>query len=209
MPPREGAAQARIFGLQPEERVKPGRTPPPGQVWRLQDEAERATGIDACPVGWPRPQHVGLPLPWVTPVLDGVAYWAQIHGGRLLACQRGWPCQVGGLGLPVQALVLADTDGELVTDAGLHRRCALLALTVCEGLSLHLLLAQVTRVGLRHKGQPLAGWQRWQLVPRVRASAPRVDTPAAARLLEPHPHHSDAAPASPPPHLPPSPRSRP
>jgi hypothetical protein len=80
----------------------PGRRPPPGQVWRLQDEAEQVTGVDACPAGWPRPQQDGLPLPWITPVLDGVAYWAQIHGGRLLACQREWLCQVCGLGLPVQ-----------------------------------------------------------------------------------------------------------
>ncbi|MCP2353431.1 hypothetical protein HD597_000451 [Nonomuraea thailandensis] len=192
----------------------PGREPPPGQVWRLQDEAEQATGVDACPAGWPRPQHDGLPLPWVTPVLDRVAYWAQIHGGRLLACQHEWLCQVCGLGLPVQALVLANTDGELVTDAGLHRRCALLSLTVCEGLSPSLLVAQVTRADLRHKGHPLAeqpdaSWQRWELAPQVHASAPRVGTPAAARLLEPHRHPSPAEPASTPAHLPTPSRSRP
>ncbi|MEV4083152.1 hypothetical protein AB0J43_23070 [Nonomuraea fuscirosea] len=192
----------------------PGRRPPPDEVWRRQDAAERATGVDACPAGWPRPQHDGLPLPWITPVLDGVVYWSELHGGRLMRCQREWLCQVCGLGLPVRALVLADIDGELVTDAGLHRRCALLSLTVCHGLSPHLLLAEVTRASLRHNGRPLAEqpaarWQRWELAPHARASAPRVGSPAAARLLEPHRPHLDAVPTSSPAQFPPTSRSRP
>ncbi|MEV4172444.1 hypothetical protein [Nonomuraea sp. NPDC049709] len=52
---------------------------------RLQDEAERATGIDACPAGWPRAQDDGLPLPWVTPVLDG---WEVILDSPALANRR-------------------------------------------------------------------------------------------------------------------------
>uniref|UniRef100_UPI003F49A7D2 hypothetical protein n=1 Tax=Nonomuraea sp. CA-252377 TaxID=3240003 RepID=UPI003F49A7D2 len=102
----------------------------------------------------------------------------------------------------------------LLTDAGLHRRCALLALTVCEGLTPDLLLAQVTRADLRHHGRaltdrPAARWQPWELAPQVRASTPRVRTPAGARLLEPHRHPPPAAPASAPAPLPPSSRSRP
>ncbi|MFI7445820.1 hypothetical protein [Nonomuraea indica] len=118
-------------------------------MWRRQDAAERATGIDVRPAGWPRPRLDGLPLPWITPVLDGAAYWTQIHGGRLLRCQQQWLCQVCVLALPPQVLVLADTDGELVTDAGMHPRCTLPSLTVCEGLSPRLLLAAVTRAELR------------------------------------------------------------
>jgi hypothetical protein len=137
----------------------------PSEVWRRQDAAERVTGIDVCPAGRPRPRHDGLPLPWITPVLEGVAYWTQIHGDRPLACQRQWLCQVCGPGLAYEVLVLADAGGELVTDAGMHRRCTLLSLTVCEALSPRLLLAEVTRDELRHKGHPLgeepsARWQR-------------------------------------------------
>ncbi|MGV9310361.1 hypothetical protein ACWDLG_43955 [Nonomuraea sp. NPDC003727] len=129
-----------------------------------------------------------------------MAYWTQIHGGRLLRCQQQWLCQVCGLALPPQVLVLADADGELVTDAGMHPRCALLSLTVCEGLSPRLLLAAVTRADLRYKGHPLAeqpstGRQRWQLASRVRAAAARVGTPAAAHLLESHRYPPAAAPA--------------
>ncbi|PZG17592.1 hypothetical protein [Nonomuraea aridisoli] len=40
------------------------------------------------------------------PALDGVAYWAQIHGRRLLACQQDRRCRVCGLGLERQVLGL-------------------------------------------------------------------------------------------------------
>lgn len=164
------------------------KTPPPNQVWRHQDAAMQASGVDACPAGWPRPRVHGLPLPWITPVLDGVVYWTQIHGGRLLRCQQDHLCQVCGERLPERMLVLADLDGELVTDAGMHRRCALLSLTVCEGLSPRLLLAEVTPADLRHKGRPLPDpladrWLRWDLAPNAVAGAARVGTAEADRLL--------------------------
>ncbi|MFI6920622.1 hypothetical protein ACIBIZ_11785 [Nonomuraea spiralis] len=85
-------------------------------------------------------------------------------------------------------LVPADLDGELITDAGMHRRRALLSLTVCEGLSPRLLLAEVTPADLRHKGRPLPDplpdrWLRWDLASHSVASAARVGTLEAARLL--------------------------
>ncbi|MEU8319669.1 hypothetical protein AB0C33_14965 [Nonomuraea sp. NPDC048881] len=164
------------------------KTPPPNQVWRHQDAAMQASGVDACPAGWPRPRVHGPPLPWITPVLDGVVYWTQLHGGRLLRCQQDHLCQVCGERLPERMLVLADLDGELVTDAGMHRRRALLSLTVCEGVSPRLLLAEVTPADLRHKGwpspDPLADrWLRWGLTPHAVAGAARVGTAEADRLL--------------------------
>ncbi|MFI9597907.1 hypothetical protein [Nonomuraea sp. NPDC052265] len=102
-----------------------GKPPPPSEVWRRQDAAMQASGVDACPPDGHRPRMHGMPLPWITPVLDGVVYWTQIHGGRLLRCQQNHLCQVCGDGLPERMLVLAESDGELVTDAGMHRRCAL------------------------------------------------------------------------------------
>ncbi|MER6514561.1 hypothetical protein ABT158_47650 [Nonomuraea sp. NPDC001636] len=163
------------------------KAPPPSEVWRRQDAAMHASGVDACPAGWPRPRVHGLP--WITPVLDGVVYWTQIHGGRLLRCQQAHLCQVCGERLPERMLVLADLDGELVTDAGVHHRCALLALTVCEGLSPHLLLAEMTLADVRHEGRPLPDplpdrWLRWDLAPHAVASAARVGTLEASRLLK-------------------------
>ncbi|MFI6324327.1 hypothetical protein ACIBG8_42860 [Nonomuraea sp. NPDC050556] len=158
---------------------------PPSEVWRRQDAAEQATGLDPCPAGWPRPRLYGLPLPWITPVLDGVPYWTQIHGRRLLRCQQQWLCQVCGLVLSPCALVI--TDGELVTDAGLHHRCALLSLTVCEGLSLRMLLAVVARTDLYPlPGGPSPPWRRWRLHAAVLGAAAPVGGPAAARMLQEH-----------------------
>ncbi|MGP4105247.1 hypothetical protein [Nonomuraea sp. KM90] len=136
--------------------------------------------IQVLPDRQPQP---GVPDP-------GGAWWPPL-------LQRGW------LELPPPGPSMR----YLLTDAGR-------ALTVCEGLAPDLLLAQVTRADLRHHGRPLtdrpaARWQPWELAPQVRASAPRVRTPAAARLLEPHRHPPPAAPASAPAPLPPSSRSRP
>ncbi|MFF0250771.1 hypothetical protein ACWEU6_12675 [Streptosporangium sandarakinum] len=166
--------------------------PPPSQVWKAQEAATRAGGVDPCPAGWPRPRHDGLPVPWVTPVDRERVHWELLHGERLRRCQEEWLCQVCGLPLPGHAYVLADADGELTTSAAMHRRCTVLALAVCPGLPADLLLAAVSRDDLLGDGVPLderalSTWKSWSLTPAALAATTTVRADAVAISTAPDP----------------------
>ncbi|MEU9835900.1 hypothetical protein AB0D67_30565 [Streptosporangium sp. NPDC048047] len=189
--------------------------PPPSQVWKAREAATRAGGVDPCPAGWPRPRHDGLPVPWVTPVDQGRAHWALLHGERLRRCQEEWLCQVCGFPLPEHAYVLADADGELTTSAAMHRRCTLLALTVCPGLPPDLLLAVVSRDDLLGDGVPLderalSTWKSRSLTPAALVAAATVGsgTANAVTAAAPAGNATEAACGTPSPPAPTAPRPR-
>lgn len=85
--------------------------------------------------GLPRPRADGMPVPWITFMLDVEdVWWRTIDTPRLLLCQAQWRCQVCGLELPTQAWVVVNADGEVLSDAALHRACLTIAKRWCPEL---------------------------------------------------------------------------
>ncbi len=85
--------------------------------------------------GLPRPRADGMPVPWTTFMLDtDDVWWRTVDTPRLLRCQSEWLCQVCGLELPTAAWVVVDSDGEIISDAALHRHCLTVAYRWCPHL---------------------------------------------------------------------------
>ncbi|MDR7170519.1 hypothetical protein J2W56_004270 [Nocardia kruczakiae] len=61
-------------------------------------------------------------------------WWRTIDTPRLLRCQAEWRCQVCGLELPPLAWVVVNSEGEIISDAALHRDCLIMAKRWCPEL---------------------------------------------------------------------------
>ncbi|WP_433616902.1 hypothetical protein ACQP2P_16200 [Dactylosporangium sp. CA-139114] len=139
-------------------------------LWRA---ARRRDAADPNPAGWPRPLLGGLPVPWITVVAAGRAWFRHLHGDRLRDCQTGWLCQVCGELLPELAWVVVTEEGHVVTPAGMHQRCRVLATSRCPHLQAagrRLRDVEVTRERIISGGRPWAqvrspvSWQDWTLL---------------------------------------------
>ncbi|WP_063006021.1 hypothetical protein [Nocardia salmonicida] len=62
-------------------------------------------------------------------------WWRTMDTPRLLRCQAEWLCQVCGLDLPSMAWVVVDPEGQILSDAALHRDCLAIAHRWCPELS--------------------------------------------------------------------------
>ncbi|MGC5263922.1 hypothetical protein ACPXCO_23175 [Streptomyces cyaneofuscatus] len=100
-------------------------------VWR----AVKDSGLAApTPAGLPRPEHRGLPVPWVAPRTENQVWWRALDAERLALAQNLWLCQACGQALPEKAWVLASPEGQ-VLQAALHETCKDMALEYCPHLS--------------------------------------------------------------------------
>ncbi|MFE0774335.1 hypothetical protein [Streptomyces sp. NPDC058861] len=124
-------------------------------VWRALKDA----GLAVPPVvGLPRPDHNGLPVPWVAPRTRARVWWRALDAERLAAAHNEWRCQVCGEALPDEAWVLATPEGA-VLQAALHEACMHLALKFCPHLASEATRAAgrlVTREQLAADGRSLS-----------------------------------------------------
>lgn len=122
----------RVIGRQPDDTCGSDRSvvgvsaPDDGDVERE----------DGHVPGLPRPRSDGMPVPWTTFMLDVEdVWWRTMDMPRLLRCQAEWLCQVCGLDLASTAWVVVGSEGEILSDAALHRDCLTIAYRWCPELS--------------------------------------------------------------------------
>ncbi|WP_040712768.1 hypothetical protein [Nocardia takedensis] len=156
-------------------------------LWRLLDRR----GRDLNPAGARRPVHRGRPVPWLTPVTAVGPYWRLIHRGRLADAQRDGLCQVCGLRVGQDAVLVIDADGRAPTSAALHPDGAATATTHCPAVARAGTVRPLADGRLHRDGEivpELGMTQRWRLTETVDDDR---NPPTSASGLRPEPLGSD------------------